>query len=107
LLFILAMRAFLGPRAFLALEAMLGLQTFGLFFWEEHLAAPTFVILVNWFIAACGSLAGSYLQTTQTQLRYATRLDRGDRDSYGARYSSPVPRPEYLSKRGAVPEDER
>ena len=107
LLFVLALRAFLGPGAFLALEAMLGLQTFGLFFWEEHLAAPTFVILVNWFIAACGSLAGSYLQTTQTQLRYATRLDRGDRGSYGARYSSPVPRPEYLSNSGAVPEDER
>ena len=107
LLIVLASRAFLGPRAFLALEAMLGLQTFGLFFWEEHLAAPTFVILVNWFIAACGSLAGSYLQTTQAHLRHAGRLHRGDRGSYGVRYSSPVPRPGYLFKRDAVPEDER
>jgi hypothetical protein len=55
LVLIMALRLFLNSNALLDLETVLALQILGLFFFEEHLNAPTFVILVNWLIAAGGA----------------------------------------------------
>jgi hypothetical protein len=65
LLLFLALQVFVRSRTVPALEALLALQVFGLFFFEEHLNAPTFLILTNWFVAACALLLRGYLVAMQ------------------------------------------
>ncbi len=52
LLGLLALRSLRGAEAPHALEALLALQTWGLFLFEEHLRNPTFVILAVWLGAS-------------------------------------------------------
>jgi hypothetical protein len=56
LLLIMTLRLFLNSNAMRGLETVLALQMFGLFFFEEHFNTPTFVILVNFLIAAGGAI---------------------------------------------------
>jgi hypothetical protein len=73
LLLFSALRIFVGSRTMLVLEAMLALHVFGLFFFEEHFAAPTFTILFLWLVAANAALFGSYLGTAQPRAVHTTR----------------------------------
>lgn len=65
LLLFFALQVFARSRTFPTLEAVLALQVFGLFFFEEHLNAATFVILMNWLIASCGPLVHRYFKAMQ------------------------------------------
>lgn len=71
-----ALQLFVGSRTVPTLEAVLALHVFGLFFFEEHFSAPTFVILTSWLFAACGPLLGRYLGTMRlgAQVRVDNRL---------------------------------
>jgi len=51
-LLFLTLQLLRGLKTTWLLEAMLALHLFGLFFWEQYLTAPTFIILTSWLIAA-------------------------------------------------------
>ena len=48
-------RLALGTRSPHFLSALLAAHTLGLFFFEEHLNNPTFVILAAWYLALLGA----------------------------------------------------
>jgi hypothetical protein len=82
LVLLMALRLFLNSKAMRGLETVLALQIFGLFFFEEHFNTPTFVILVNWLIAAGGAilLSGRLSVAQQPRVTYGERsIYAGDR----------------------------
>ncbi len=80
LMFILALQVLVGPRTGWRLEAMLALQLLGLFFWEEHLNNPSFIVLACWIVAA------SVTQISSASRRGSVeRPDPAERRSIGSR----------------------
>lgn len=52
LMLVAALHIFAGLQNERGLEAMIAVQTFGLFFWEEHFNNAAFIILASWLVAA-------------------------------------------------------
>lgn len=61
LMLVLALRVFEGMQTGRALEVLLAVQLFGLFFWEEHFNSPTIIVLTSWLVAASAACLGSRL----------------------------------------------
>jgi len=66
-MFALASRTLAGIQDPWSLEAMVALQLFGLFFFEEHLNNPVFIVLTNWLIAASVVQIVDYFRVGKTQ----------------------------------------
>jgi len=62
LIIILALQALNPTSTAWRLEPILALQVFGLFFWEEHLSNPSFMIMVNWLVVASAYLIAASLR---------------------------------------------
>jgi O-antigen ligase len=69
LILILALQALHPTSIAWMLEPMLALQVFGLFFWEEHLSNPSFIIMVNWLVVASAYLIAASLRRGAPHVR--------------------------------------
>jgi hypothetical protein len=73
LLFFFALQVFAGSRTTPMLEVVLALHVFGLFFFEEHFSAPTFTILMMWFVAASAVPLSNYLGAARLHAKSTAR----------------------------------